>query len=122
MPDVFGSEGPVGGPGKKGPEKKKKPASRGEPDVLYGSMKPGASEVQAGRYVLYDNDTGEIEVRLPQRFAKYRRELEEDMLEAFMGEPAGSADGQKALEQWIKDWIATKEKEDPDLVQPDDPL
>jgi hypothetical protein len=119
MPDVFGVEGQGGAPKKKDPAKKKT-ASRGEPDVLHGSMKPGAGEVRAGRYVLYDNDSGEIQVQLPPRFAKYRRELEEDMLEEFMGEPSASADGQRSLEAWIKAWIEKKTEEDPDLAKPDD--
>ena len=129
MPDVFGVEG--GGPQKKpDPKKAKKPASdqgdqrehrgaRGEPDMLYGSMNPAASEAKAGRYVVYDNETGEIAVSLPPRFAKYKRELEEELLEEFLGEPSGSADGQRSLDAWVKAWIEKKTKEDPDLAVPD---
>lgn len=119
MPDVFGVEGGGGPPRKKPDPKAKKPASRGEPEMLYGSMKPNAGEAKAGRYVRYDNETGEISVSLPPRFAKYRRELEEDMLEEFMGEPSGSADGQRSLDAWVKAWIERKTKEDPDLAVPD---
>src|SRR5690242_2524780 len=100
MPDVFGVEG-GGGPSKKKPDPanaKKKPASRGEPDMLYGSMDPRAGEAKAGRYVVYDNETGEISVSLPPRFAKLKRELEEDLLEEFMGEPSGSVEGQRSLD------------------------
>jgi len=118
MPDIFGTEGPGGAPGMK-PEPGKKPASRGEPDKLYGSMDPRAGEAKAGRYVVYDNETGEINVQLPPRFAKYRRELEEDLLEEFMGEPSASADGQRSLDAWVKAWIDRKMKDDPDLAIPD---
>ncbi len=118
MPDVFGVEGAGGAPGKK-PEGKKKPASRGEPDMLHGSMKPGAGEAKVGRYAVYDNETGEISIQLPPRFAKYKRELEEDLLEEFMGEPTGGAEGQLSLDGWIKAWIDRKTKEDPDLAKPD---
>ena len=48
MPDVFGSEG-GGGPPKKKPDPKKKPAGRGEPDMLYGSQDPRAGESRPGR-------------------------------------------------------------------------
>jgi hypothetical protein len=118
MPDVFGVEGAGGAPGKK-PEDKKKPASRGEPDMLYGSMKPAAGEAKVGRYAVYDNETGEISIQLPPRFAKYKRELEEDVLDHFMGEPTGGAEGQRSLDAWIKEWIDRKTKEDPDLARPD---
>lgn len=121
MPDVFGSEGQGQGPAKKPDDKKKKPGSRGEPDMLYGSMDPRAGEAKAGRYVVYDNETGEIHVNLPQQFSKYKRELEEDLLEEFMGEPSASVEGQRSLDAWIKAWMERKTKEDPDLAQPDSP-
>jgi len=119
MPDVFGVEG-GGRPGEKKPDGKKKPGSRGEPDMLYGSMKPAAGETKAGRWAMYDNETGEIHLNLPPRFAKYKRELEEDLLEAFMGEPTGSVDGQRSLDAWLKEWIEKKTKEDPDLAKPEE--
>jgi len=117
MPDVFGSEGP--GPAKKKKDQKTPPAPRGEPDMLYGSQDPRAGEARAGRYAVYDNETGEIHVQLPPRFAKLRRELEEELLEEFLGEPTGSAQGQQSLDSWIKAWIEKKTKEDPDLARPD---
>jgi hypothetical protein len=119
MPDVFGSQG-GGLPAPKKPDPKKKPASRGEPDMLYGSMNPAASEAKAGRYVTYDNDTGEILLNIPPRFAKYKHELEEELMEEFMGEPSASADGQRSLDAWVRSWIDKKSKEDPSLAVPDD--
>jgi hypothetical protein len=119
MPDVFGSEGAGGGPAKK-KKPAAKPATRGEPDMLYGSQDPRAGEARAGRYVVYDNESGEIHVQLPPRFAKYRRELEEELMEEFMGEPSGSADGQRSLDEWVKAWIEKKTKDDPGLAVPDD--
>lgn len=119
MPDVFGSEGPSGAPDKK-KKPAARPASRGEPDMLYGSMDPKAGEARAGRYVVYDNETGEIAVSLPPRFAKYKGELEEELLEEFLGEPSASVEGQRSLDAWVKQWIEKKTKEDPDLAKPDD--
>ncbi len=114
MPDIFGIEG--AGAGKKpDPKKGKKPAGRGEPDILYGSMDPKAGETQQLRYTQYDNDTGAIMVNLPDKFAKYKADLEEDLMDEFYGDPAGSADGAKSLDTWIKDWIDKKEREDPDI-------
>ena len=88
--------------------------------MLYGSQDPRAGEAKAGRYVMYDNETGEIHVQLPDRFAKYKGELEEELLEAFLGEPSGSVEGQRGLDAWGKEWIDRKTKEDPDLAKPDD--
>jgi hypothetical protein len=116
MPDVFGIEG--GGQAKKPDPKKKKPASRGEPDMLYGSMKPEAGEGQEYRYSQYDNESGAIMINLPDKFAKYKRDLEEDLMEEFYGAPAGGAESGRSIDQWIKEWIEKKEKEDPDLARP----
>src|SRR5262249_26731550 len=77
MPDVFGVEGQ--GQGKKPPAGKKgekKSASRGEPEMLGGSMDPRAGEGPQGRYVQYDNESGAMLVNLPPRFAKLKAELE----------------------------------------------
>jgi hypothetical protein len=119
MPDVFGIEG-VGGPGaprKPGP---RKPASRGEPDLLYGSMKPQAGEGPAGRYVQYDNESGAIMLNLPARFSKLKHELEEELMEEFYGEPGGAAESSRSIDSWVKAWIEKKEREHPELVQPDE--
>jgi hypothetical protein len=116
MSDVFG----VDGPGKKKPDPKKapkkweRPTGR-EPDVLYGSMDPKAGETQQLRYTQYDNDSGAIMVNLPDKFAKYKADLEEDLMDEFLGAPTGSADGAKNLDAWVKDWIERKEREDPDI-------
>ena len=121
MPDVFGVEGAgqAKQPDKK-PDKKKKPVSRGEPDMLYGSMDPRAGEGPQGRYVQYDNESGAMMVNLPPRFSKYKGELEEDLMEEFYGDTAGAADTGRSIDAWVKDWIEKKEKEDPDLAQPND--
>jgi hypothetical protein len=112
MPDVFGGSTPE-------PDKKKKPASRGEPDMLYGSMDPRAGEGPRGRYVQYDNESGEIMVNLPAKFGRFKRELEEDLMEEFYGEPTGAAEGGKSIDTWIQAWIDKKVEEDPSLGGPD---
>ncbi|MBI3722872.1 hypothetical protein HY251_02790 [bacterium] len=119
MPDVFGTESGPPGAKKPDPGKKKKPPSRGEPDMLYGSMEPAAGEGPRGRYFQYDNESGSMMIDLPARFAKYKGELEEDLMDEFQGEPAGAAESGKTIDAWIKAWIEKKEKEDPDLAKPD---
>ena len=87
--------------------------------MLYGSQDPRAGEMKAGRYVTYDNESGEILLNLPPRFSKYKRELEEELMEEFMGEPSGSVEGGRSLDAWVRQWIEKKTKEDPDLAKPD---
>lgn len=126
MPDVFGTEGAGADPAGKKKKKKKVPPiggkaeTRGDPDILYGSMDPRAGETKPGRYVQYDNETGSIMLNLPPRFSKLKNELEEELMEEFYGEPSGAAEGTTSLEAWVKAWIEKKEKEDPDLAVPDD--
>ena len=117
MPDVFGVEG--AGAAKPDPTRKpKKPAGRGEPDVLHGSMNPRAGEGPKQRYTQYDNESGAIMVNLPDRFAKYKRELEEDLMDEFYADPAGGASNAKSIDDWVKDWIERKERDDPDAAGP----
>ena len=120
MPEVFGIEG-GGASGKDDPRAKKpgdKPASRGEPDMLYGSMDPRAGEGPQGRYVQYDNSSGAIMVNLPPEMSKWKHELEEDLMDEFYGEPAGAADANRTLDAWVKSWIERKEKEETDARPP----
>lgn len=103
MPDVFGGEG--GGPGQ----------ARG---AEHGNA-PRAGEGPAGRYMRFDNEAGVMELCLPPRLAKYRAELQEELLDAFYGAPAGARETHQTINQWIAEWIRKKEEEDPDLVAPD---
>ena|SRR5579871_6155164 len=118
MPDVFGVEGPQRNEDPKGKDKAKKPPSRGEPDMLWGSQDPKAGETQKGRYFQYDNESGAMIVDLPERFSKYKRELEEELLDEFLGEPGGAAESGRSIDAWIKAWIEKKEQEDPELGRP----
>ena len=119
MPDVFGIEG---GPGAPDPRKKKqgdakKKPSRGEPDMLWGTQDPKAGEHPAGRYVQYDNESGAVMLNLPPGFAKYKADLEEELMEEFYGDAAGGADVHRSIDTWVKDWIDKKAKEDPSVLE-----
>jgi hypothetical protein len=122
MPDVFGVEGGAGAPDPraKKPAGKKKPASRGEPDMLYGTNDPKAGEGPQGRYVQYDNESGAMMLNLPPGFAKYKHDLEEELMEEFYGEAAGGVDAHRSIDTWIKDWIDKKAKEDPSVLEDED--
>lgn len=72
-------------------------------------------EGPAGVYMQYDNEMGAMMLDLPPRFAKYKGELEEDLMDAFYGDAAGGKATHQSINQWIAEWIKQKEAEDPDL-------
>ncbi len=117
MTEMFGIEGgPQGGdaPRNQGAAAKKKKAENATPDYMSG-------EGPQGRYMQYDNEMGAMMLNLPPRFAKYKADLQEDIMDAFYGAAAGGKDQHQNINQWISDWIRKKEDEDPDLIQPDQP-
>lgn len=65
-----------------------------------------------GNYFQYDNEMGGMVVNLPPRFAKYKADLHDDLMDAFMGEAAGGKDQAQTIDAWIADWIERKEAED----------
>ena len=110
MPDVFGIDG--GGGNQGGAKKGANEGKDAKPDYMAG-------EGPKGRYMQYDNEMGVMELNLPPRFAKYKHELQEDLMDAFYGAPAGAKDQHQSINEWIAEWIRKKEDEDPDLIQPD---
>lgn len=71
-----------------------------------------------GNYMQYDNEMGAMMLDLPARFAKYKGELEEDLMDAFYGDAAGGNVTHLSINEWIAAWIQKKEAEDPDLAGP----
>ncbi len=83
--------------------------------------KPGPiGEGPQGRYMQYDNEMGAMMLNLPPRFAKYKGELEEDLMDEFYGESAGGKEQHRSIDEWIAEWIRRKEEEDPDLLRQGD--
>lgn len=115
MSEIFGIEGGPqgGGQGNQGAARPKPEGERAKrPDYMAG-------EGPAGRYMQYDNEMGAMMLNLPPRFAKYKADLEQDLMDEFYGEAAGGKDQQRTIDEWIGDWIRRKEEEDPDLLKPD---
>ena len=117
MSEIFGIEGgPQGGQagdanqGAAGPSAQEGKERR--PDYMAG-------EGPEGRYMQYDNEMGAMMLNLPPRFAKYKADLEEDLMDAFYGAAAGGKEQHQTINEWIAEWIRKKEEEDPDLIQPD---
>lgn len=106
MSEIFG---PDGGPRREGAAKKKPAAP---------PKKPPTGEGEQGRYLQYDNEMGAMMVDLPPRFAKYKGELEEDLMDAFYGAEAGANQMHKTIDEWLAEWMKKKEQEDPTLREP----
>jgi len=75
-----------------------------------------------GRYMQYDNEIGAMMLNLPPRFAKYKADLEQDLMDEFYGAAAGGKEQHRTIDEWIGDWIRRKEEEDPDLLAPQDEM
>ncbi len=114
MSEIFGIEGGGQNPDANQGAAKKKPQTEGEqvPDYRAG-------EGPQGRYMQYDNEMGAMMLNLPPRFAKYKNDLQEDLMDAFYGAAAGGKEQHQSINEWIGEWIRKKEDEDPDLIQPD---
>jgi len=106
MADVFGIEGG-------GQQPAPKPRPKGE------EPKPSTGEGPKGPYMQYDNESGAMMIDLPPRFAKYKRELQEDLMDEFYGAAAGAKQDHQSINEWIAEWMRRKEREDPSLVQRD---
>ncbi|MGE0712497.1 MAG: hypothetical protein AB7N76_01460 [Planctomycetota bacterium] len=76
---------------------------------------PIVREGKPGRYMQYDNEAGAMILNLPEKFRKYKAELQEDLMDAFYGESGGGKDQHQTIDEWIAEWIARKEAEDPEL-------
>lgn len=85
-----------------------------------GPKQPPTGEGEKGRYMQYDNEMGAMMIDLPPRFAKYKAELEEDLMDAFYGDTAGAKQTHQTINEWVADWIKKKEQEDPSLIVPDE--
>ena len=102
MSEIFGIEGggEQAGDANQGGTTPKKPVD-GEtkkPDYMAG-------EGPQGRYMQYDNEMGAMMLNLPPRFAKYKADLEEDIMDAFYGSAAGGKEQHQTINQWISTYV-----------------
>jgi hypothetical protein len=84
-----------------------------------GPGKPSTGEGEKGRHMQYDNEMGAMMIDIPPRFAKYKAELEEDLMDAFYGDSAGAKQTHQTINDWVAEWCRKKEQEDPTLIVPD---
>jgi hypothetical protein len=107
MSEIFGPEG----------QGKNQGAAKKKQD---GPKKPSTGEGEKGRYMQYDNEMGAMMIDIPPRFAKYKAELEEDLMDAFYGDSAGAKQTHQTINEWVADWMKKKEQEDPSLIVPEE--
>lgn len=103
MTEMFGIEGG----GNQGAAKGEQPKKEGY-----------TGEGPEGQYMQYDNEVGAMMLNLPAHVAKYKADLQEDLMDAFYGDAAGGKDQHQTINAWIADWIRKKEDEDPDFRRP----
>lgn len=65
----------------------------------------------AGKFVTFDNEIGEVTLRLPPQFTQYQAELLEDLYDEFFGAPAGDRKVQDDMNNYVAQWLKKKEGE-----------
>ncbi len=76
----------------------------------YLAGKAGAGAAGAGEYVSFDNETGEVTLRLPPKYQKYASELIEELYDEYFGAPAGAQDKRAEMNAFVADWLKKREE------------
>ena len=66
-------------------------------------------QVGDGKFVTFDNELGEVTLRLPPEYTKYQAELLEDMYDEFFAAPAGDRKVQDEMNLFVAAWLKKKE-------------
>lgn len=75
----------------------------------YLAKKAGKEPGADGKYVTFDNEMGEVTLRLPPQFQQYQGELLEDLYEEFFASPAGDRKVQDEMNKYVAEWLKKKE-------------
>src|SRR5207248_1652004 len=75
----------------------------------YMAKKSGKDAKTDGRYVTFDNELGEVTLRLPPEHAKYQAELLEDLYDEFFASPAGDRKVQDEMNTYVAEWLKKRE-------------
>jgi hypothetical protein len=73
--------------------------------------KKSGQEVGSGKFVTFDNEIGEVTLRLPPQFQQYQTELLEALYDEFFAAPAGDRKVQDDMNLFVVDWLKKKEAE-----------
>lgn len=71
--------------------------------------KKSGKEAGGGKFVTFDNEIGEVTLRLPPQFQQYQAELLEALYDEFFGSPAGDRKVQDDMNMFVVDWLKKKE-------------
>ena len=57
------------------------------------------------KFVTFDNEIGEVTLRLPSQYQKFQAELLEALYEEFFGSPAGDRKVQDDMNVFVVEWL-----------------
>lgn len=83
----------------------------------YLAKKSGKEGSADARYVTFDNEIGEVTLRLPPQFRQYQGEILEDLYDEFFAAPAGDRKVQDEMNAFVAEWIKKKEGGGPSETQ-----
>jgi hypothetical protein len=67
-----------------------------------------ADASEAGKYVTFDNEMGEVTLRLPPELQQYQAELLEELYEEYYASPAGDRKVQEEMNRFVAEWLKKK--------------
>jgi hypothetical protein len=82
------------------------------PDTYEGYLakKAGKEGTAGGKLVTYDNEIGEVTLRLPPQYVQHSAELLEELYEQFFGAPAGDPKVQEEMNLFVAEWLKKKDE------------
>lgn len=64
-----------------------------------------------GKFVTFDNELGEVTLRLPPQYQQHQSELLEALYDEFFASPAGDRKVQDEMNAFVVEWLKKKEGE-----------
>jgi len=77
----------------------------------YLAQKAGKDAPGPSRYVTFDNEIGEVTLRLPPQYQRYQEEVLEALYEEYFGSPAGDRKVQDDMNAFVAEWLKKRERE-----------
>ena len=82
------------------------------PETYEGYLAKKAGKEQPseeGKYVTFDNEQGEVTLRLPPAYREFQGELLEDLYDEFYASPAGDRKVQDEMNAFVAAWLKKKQ-------------
>jgi hypothetical protein len=74
--------------------------------------KKAGQDAQPKRFVTYDNELGEVTLRLPTEYQKWQSELIEAVTDEYYGAPAGDRKVLDEMNSFVGEWLKKKQSEE----------